>query len=80
MLMKFLVSLIVSIGLIATWVVTTILIPVDPHSYLTLRAPLWHVVLQAAWLVSLLATNTLGVYLYWEIRSRRRHQTDQQPQ
>jgi hypothetical protein len=80
MLVKFLVSLTISIILIVTWAVTTITVPIDPRTYLTLTAPFWHMLLHAAWIVSLLVTNTLAVYLYWEVRSRRRHQADQQPQ
>jgi hypothetical protein len=68
----------ISMVLIVVWAVTTITIPIDHRTYLTLTAPLWHMALHAAWIVSLLVTNTLGVYLYWELRSRRRHQADQQ--
>lgn len=77
MLAKFLASL--SVVLIVIWFVTAVTMPVTPGAYLDLTAPWWHMALHLLWVGSLLLTNILAVYLYWENRSRRRHKLTEQP-
>lgn len=79
MLTKFFILLAITIILIATWFMTTIIFQVDHRDYLDLTAPVWHMTLHAAWLVSLFVTSMQGASLLLDMRSRQRRKLTEQP-
>jgi hypothetical protein len=76
---RFLVSLAISILLLAGWFLTYLVAqyPVQPHLYMQV-APFWHIGLFVIWFSVQVYTGICAVYWFWN-NQLQRHQLAQQP-
>lgn len=69
---RFILSLVITIVLIATWFVSALVMSITPQMYLDLTAPMWHMALHLIWFLAVLITSMQGVILVYQHNSRRK--------